>query len=591
MFEKRVWLLAIVILATALIAGFATAQEVLRNPGTIIKVDPDSLETLDPHLMVSTSSMEIPNNVYDSLLIYDRSAAIVIPGLATEVPSLDNGLIIVRATGVTITFPIRQGVKFHSGDVLTPEDVKYTFERALVIGGTSDTVRPLGTALLEGSFQDLVDRVGYDAAFDRLDRAIEVSGQNVVFNLEKPFAPFVTLMADNGLGLGIMCKRWAIEEGCWPGTKETGQAHMGLTVQDDPLFDKMNGTGPFKMVEWVPNERVVLKRFEEYWRGPAEIETVIRRYVPDTSARLLQLKAGDADIVRLMPADLAQLEGEQGIKFEKRIPSFWLIKLNFNFDIKSTEYIGSGELDGKGIPRNFFTDIDVRKAFCYAFDQNAFLQDVYLGQALKPYGVIPIGMPFANSHNPQYSYDPQKAIEYFKKAWGGQVWEKGFRFTVFYATGATHWERFAEILKANIEALNPKFHIDTNAVLWATMMGLIQGGTMPVHNFGLIPAVPDSYLVMEDQMYSKGFYADICHYQVLAEERYDSLVETVKESFDPELRKEAAYDLQRLCYEDALALIYWQDATTWAMRDYVYGFKPSLSPMGLDYYNFRKGSE
>ena len=591
MLKRIAGCISIVLATGLLIAGFAGAQEI-KNPDTIITVDADNFETLDPHLMISSASMELPLNVYNSLLKYESATGEVLPSLATVVPSVENGLIVFADDGtIQITFPIREGVKFHSGDVLTPKDVEYTYERALLIGSTADTVRPLGTALIGGSFQELVDHTGYDAAYDRLDQTIEVDGQNVVFHLETPFAPFVTLMADNGACLGVMSKPWSIEQGCWSGTKEAGQAHMGLTIQDDPLFDKMNGTGPFQLVEWTPNDQVVIERFDEYWEGPARIKRVVRKYVPDTSTQLLELRTGDADLMRVMPAELSQLKGVSGIKFEEMLPSFWLMKLNFHFDIKSTRYIGSGKLDGKGIPHDFFSDINVRKAFCYSFDPDLFIEDVYLGKALKPYGVIPIGMPYANPDNPQYQYDPEKATEYFKKAWNGQVWKNGFQFTAIYSTGSTHRLRFLEILKTNVEALNSKFHVEIQAVPWATMMGLIQDGSMPVSLFGLIPAVPDPYMTIEDQMYSKGFYPEICAFSELAKERYDSLVENIKESFDPELRREAAYELQRLCYEDALALIYWQDATNWAMRDWIQGFKTGLVSMNLDFYTFYKGAE
>lgn len=578
-----------VLVMVFLIVGFAVSQGI-PNPDTIIIVDADNFETLDPHLMISSASMELPLNVFNSLLKYDNETGTILPGLATVVPSIDNGLIVVAENGETwVTFPIRQGVKFHSGDVLTPADVEYTYERALLIGSPADTVRPFATALINGSFQEVVERIGYDAAYDLLDQAIEVHGQNVVFHLASSFAPFVTLTADNGACLGVMCKRWSIEQGCWPGTKETGQSRMGLTVQDDPLFAKMNGTGPFQLVEWTPNDRVVVERFEEYWEGPARIKRVVRKYVVDTSTQLLELRAGDADLVRVMPAELTQLKGVDGIKFEEMLPSFWLMKLNFHFDIKSTKYIGSGKLDGNGIPHDFFSDINVRKAFCYSFDPDLFIEDVYLGMALKPYGLIPIGMPYANPDNPQYYYDPEKATEYFQQAWDGQLWEKGFEFTAIYSTGSTHRQRVLEILKRNVEALNPKFRIEIQAVPWATMMGLIQEGSMPVSLFGIIPSVPDPFVAIDDQMYSQGYYAGICGYSELAEERYDALAEQVIESFDQEERKVAAYELQRLCYEDALALIYWQDATNWAMRDWVQGFKPGLVTMNLDFYTLYKG--
>lgn len=584
---SKVFILAI--LSLGLLGSLAVSAEKVKNPDTLIELSATNFESLDPHFMVSSSSMEITFNVYNSLIFYDKEEEEYKPSLATKVPSIDNGLIQVKEDGSTvITFPIREGVKFHNGDTLAPEDVEYTFQRAILAGGDSDTLRPLRNALIGGKFQDLAEEKGYEQAFDKLEESIQVDGMNVVFTLDEPYAPFVPLMADGGMSLGIMSKDWCIEQGCWPGTKETGEDHMSLQTEKDPILDKMNGTGPFKLLEWSQNDRIVLEKFEDYWKEPAKIDKVIRRYVPDTSTQLLQLKQGDADVGRFMPAEIQQLKGSSGLRFEEKLPSFWLMKLNYNFDIQTRKNIGSGKLDGKGIPPDFFTDINVRKAFSYSFDSDLFLRDVYLGKALKPYGVVPRGMPHANPDNPQYSFNADKAEEYFKKAWDGKVWEEGFKFTAIYSEGSTHRQRFLEILKRNVEALNPKFNVSIQAAPWATMLGMINNGSMPVSLFGLIPAVPDPYLPVADQMYSKGYYAGINGYQELAEEKYDEHIKKLRESFDPEVRKEAAYELQRLCYEDALALIYWQAAENWAMRDWVKGFKTSIVTMNLDYSTIYK---
>ncbi len=110
----------------------------IRNPGTIVKATTNTVETLDPQFMISSATMEISYNVFDSLLDHPAGDMTkLIPGLATTVPTTENRLITVAADGTTsITFPIRKNVKFHNGQTLAPADVAYTFKRGILVGGT-----------------------------------------------------------------------------------------------------------------------------------------------------------------------------------------------------------------------------------------------------------------------------------------------------------------------------------------------------------------------------------------------------------------------------------------------------------------------
>lgn len=575
--------------------GFGQAQQNIAEPDTFIKATTNSVETLNPQFMLSTATMEISFNVYDSLLDHpEGDYSNLIPGLASEVPTRENGLIQVKADGTTtITFPIREGVKFHNSAVLTPDDVVYTFKRGLLVGAQTSNYNMVAQNLLEAaSFKELVDKIGYDAAYDRLDQRIKVDGNNVIFELPRPFVPFLGIMADGGSGMGIMNKAWCIEQGAWPGTKETGQDYMNKTAENDPLFDKMMGTGPFKFVSWERSERVVLERFDDYWQGPAKLKRVIRKIIADIPAGILLLKQGDIDFVSLSVDELPQVEGAPGIKVIKNIPSLWLMKINLIFDIaEGSKYIGDGQLGEKGIPTNFFSDINLRKAFQYCFDWETFINDVFLGAALKPYGPVLIGFPTANKDNPQYSFDLQKAEEYFKKAWDGELWEKGFYFTVLYSSGSTHRQRALEILKANVESINPKFKIDLASLPWAAYVGAIKERQLPLTLFGMLPDVIDPYLPLFEHMHSAGGYAEWGGYIDLAKEKYDPLINELGSNYDPEKREEISHELQRLAYEDCHAIFHFQAVEHVAMRDWVQGYNTGPFPFNLDFYPMSKAYE
>ncbi len=200
-----------------LLASFLVFAEV-KNPDTIIRVnmagEPD---TFDPHFAYDTASGEVLSEVYECLIEYVGSSVTeMAPRLATQVPTLENGLI--KDDGKTYVFPIRKGVKFHNGAELRPEDVEYSFERGLLFDPAGGPMWMLWEAMFEVyALEELVEAVTgkpysemidsntgeplpeYKDALvkiytDYIDPAIEVEGDNVVFHLKRPFGPFLSIL-------------------------------------------------------------------------------------------------------------------------------------------------------------------------------------------------------------------------------------------------------------------------------------------------------------------------------------------------------------------------------------------------------------
>src|SRR5262249_44829549 len=139
------------------------------------------------------------------------------PMLATQVPSLANGLI--SADGLTYTFPIRKGVKFHDGSVMTVDDVVYSIRRFMLqdqAGGPAWLL--LGPFLGGDSTRD--DKGKIQVTFADVTRAVSAKADAVVFRLKKPFAPFLTIVA---AWTSIMPRAWAAAHGDWDGGAGTWQ--------------------------------------------------------------------------------------------------------------------------------------------------------------------------------------------------------------------------------------------------------------------------------------------------------------------------------------------------------------------------------
>ena len=235
-----------------------------KDPTTFVESTIGEPETLDPALDYETAGGEVVSNVYETLVWYNREKpAEFIPQLATEVPTVDNGGI--SQDGKTYTFKIRKGVKFHSGNELTPTDVAYTFQRGLLQGGTASPQWLLTEPFLGVGIDDvslLVDPNGglYDdvekmkaadpatlkAACDKVQAAIvaDDAAGTVTFNLAQSWGPVLATIANNWGG--IMEKKWVVDNKGWDGTCDTWQNFYGVTSENDPFTSIMNGTGPYK---------------------------------------------------------------------------------------------------------------------------------------------------------------------------------------------------------------------------------------------------------------------------------------------------------------------------------------------------------
>jgi peptide/nickel transport system substrate-binding protein len=536
--------------------------------------------------MNSSATKYIAYNVYDSLLAATTQGEIS-PCLATAVPATDNGLITTAADGKPhISFPIRQGVLFHSGNTLVAEDVKYTFMRGIISGGTTLTVTP---ALIgSGNFKTLVEEVGLAEAFAKLDNAITVEGDNVVFHLDAPFSPFLSIIADNGMAYGVMSKEWAVAQGAWPGTLETVEDYMSLTSQTNALQGKMNGTGPFKLAAW-ETERIDMERFDDYWQGPAKLRRVILQFTTDAATIVQMLLRGDADFMGASVAELLQLEGQEGIVVVKNLPVAQLLKVNFNFNIQGDQYLGNKAFGSDGAPANMFSDINVRKAFCYTFDRDKLINEVLLGAGLKPYGPVLVGYPTANPDNPCYSLDLAKAEEYFRQAFDGEMWEKGFKVLVPISEGSTMRQGTFEIIQANLKKINPKFILEITTLPWAAYVAAVDNHEVPLSIFGILPTYQHPYFALSSEFYSGGAYAEEEGYTELAKEKYDALVEEAGRTFDNDRLQEISYILQKYAYDDALSIFTYQAVGQVAMRDWIHGFTPTPLPSQLNWYTISKG--
>lgn len=578
-----------VVLALGLPAA-APASAAVKNPDTFVFAGIGDPESFDPAWAYDASSSHILGNVYEYLLAFPGGGVRLkdlAPMLATKVPSKANGL--VSADGLTYRFPIRKGVKFHDGSGLTPEDVRYSLLRFMLLdrdGGPSslllEPILGVSSTREKGALRPGI----VEKAF----AAVAVEGDSVVVKLPKPFAPFLTILPSYGATLS---KSWCAARKQWDGRPETAARFNNPLHEDAIPMGAANGTGPYRLVRHDKNlKQTTLERHEGYWRGPARLKSVIIKTIEEFATRKLMLSAGDADSIYGPQMFYPQLEGIPGVQLLDKMDTldignaaFFAFKIN----PVANPNLGSGKLDGEGIPPDFFTDKDVRKGFAHAIDRVAYVKDIQRGIGRPGSSFVPPGLLGYQGGPDPYRFDLKKAEQHLRRAWGGKAWEKGFKLSVVHNAGSAPAQVLCQMIKRNIESLNPKFKVDVRVLQWSSFLEQKQSGKLPFFTSAWGADYPDPHNFAFPFLHSAGSFPTS---QGFSDPRFDTLIEQAVRELDETKRAKLYARLHALWYEEVPGLVIAEGYRYRAQRSWVKGFKlmpmfPNM-PYGSYYYDLYK---
>jgi peptide/nickel transport system substrate-binding protein len=242
-----------------------------------------------------------------------------------------------------------------------------------------------------------------------------------------------------------------------------------------------------------------------------------------------------------------------------------------NLAIASTSaYDGSGQLDGQGIPGDFFADVDVRKGFCYAFDYATYLQEAMLGEGILNGSPVVKGLYGYNPNASKYTLDLDKATEHFKAAFGGQVWEKGFKFTMLYNAGNEVRKVACEILQENLYKINKKFQVAIQPLDWRTgILPLIKTKDATVWQIGWAADYPHAHNFIVPFMATYGTFSK---FQSYGSAELDAQISEALLEPDPAKQLADYYELQKTWYDDAPGIMLVQPAGRRWFTKYIHGF-------------------
>jgi peptide/nickel transport system substrate-binding protein len=611
------------------------------DPTTYVQVDTGQPDTLDPALDYETSGLQVIANLYDTLVFYQRQEpTVLIPQLALEVPSQENGGI--SPDGLVYTFKIRPGVTFHDGSLLTAGDVAYSFQRNILQGGSSSPMRLLTEPVFGVGVYDVAELVDPDLVDNpdalaqadaaklldvcrRLQEAIradQASG-TLTFRLAQPWAPFLSTLA-GGWG-SIRSQAWTVANGGWDGDCATWQKYYGRTaaqLNETPLGSGGMGTGPYRLESWTKDDQIVLKANENYWRrepawpdGPAgapALKTVIIRYQPAFPERLAALENGEADSIHLVSnAEWPELDRLTGaicdLSDQDCQPSAnpnGPLELIRGFPVASRDYdiflnwsinqqggndlIGSGSLDGAGIPPDFFSNLHVRRAFQFCFNYEAYFQEVMQGEGERSFTVMIPGMPGSDADAPHFVYDPQRCQEEFRQAGfgGSNVWQTGFTLMLPYPQGGLPIQKITENFERELTAINPLFKVESAALVPDDYWQRYAEDRLPLYTGSWIEDIHDPHNWVVP--YTVVHFGSQLNLPSDLTRRFQDIIDHGVAEQDP-VRREAIYrEFNTLFYEQAPVLLLYQSLGRRYQQRWVHGWYNNPLYPGLYFYALGK---
>ena len=369
-------------------AGGTTAGDTTgggTEGGTLVFAGASDPVVLDGALVSDGESIRVITQIFETLVALKPGTTEPEPGLATSWEANEDGTV--------WTFQIREDVTFHDGEPLNAEAVCFNFDRWYNFKGPLQN--PGATyywQVVFGGFATYNPDSG--APEESLYKSCEATEEHTaVLTLTKPSATFIPALSQQAFSIASpkALQEFNADEGT---TDADGVfSPSGTFGTEHPI-----GTGPFEFVSWTRNDRLTLRRYEDYWGDKAKVDELIVRPIADNAARLQALQSGEIQGYDLVePQDIATIEGDENLQIIDR-PAFNVAYVGFNIAKKPTD------------------DLEVRKAIAHGLDRQAVVDNFYSGRAEVATQFMPPEVKGYADDVPTYEFDPEKAKQILQDA-------------------------------------------------------------------------------------------------------------------------------------------------------------------------------
>jgi len=501
-----------------------------RKNTLVLGIDISDTITLDPARLAQYTSPMTVSAAYDSLVTMKPGEYInVAPSLATKWARTPDGK--------GWRFTLRDGVKFSTGNVMTVEDVKWSFDRVINLGDQPSQ---------------------YIAHVDRVE-IVDKSTIDII--LKQPAEPLLSIIA---------APEFVVLE------RKVAEANGGTADKDAKTKDKLAawingnscGTGAYRIAAWERNQQIQLVRNEHYWGGKLPFERVIIRHISDGAAQLLAIRRGDIDAAfNLIPEQINSLKSEKDVRLDP------LKSLDFVYMALTQEPEFNKALAVK----------ECRQAIGYAIDYDGIKNAMLGGAALRPAHFLPIGVEGSTEEIARqigFRNDPAKAKELLAK--GG--FADGFEFEIAYGNAAVQGVTYqdlaqkiqSDVARVGIKAtLKPMDQVNLRTEFTG---GKSKGGVLTFWN----PPAVDNLLWAAAVVQR---VAKRVHWEV-PKEVYDIAFKAYVEP-DAKKRADMWVDWQKVLVDQANHFILFQPAYQIAVRNAIGDFPLTASGWMLDLYGVK----
>jgi peptide/nickel transport system substrate-binding protein len=443
---------------------------------------------MDPHRGWGDSA-HMMQHIYDGLTRVDAEGGIQ-PGLAESWEQL---------TPETVRFYLRQGVKFHNGEELTAVVVKRNIDRMM------DPDQP---------------RQAY---------SFKLTGATAVdtYTVDISHAPADPFFVNKISGMGIIA------------------SELTAYASSDQLAKTPIGTGPFKFVEWVEDDRMVLEANDDYWLGAPEVRRLVFRAIPEALTRLSELLTGGVDLMAAVPFEfIGQVEASDVARIlskEAMTNSVVLLRCDQ--------------------PDSPLANRQVRQAMNYAINVDEIISTLLGGYATRNATVLQASVFGYNPDVQPYPYDPQKARDLLANAGYPGGFTIDYDFTPDRIMLGPGELQLTQLIAAQLKEVGIEVNLNTFDSA-AYVSRLYKTRTIaPIFNFGWKVWYDEPGTLFYGLFHSDSIYA------YAKNAALDALIDTARTEFDRDAAEATYKSIQEVLREEAPALFLWHITDVYALSN------------------------
>lgn len=463
--------------------------------------------TLDPHLAADMITAMVGRQVYNYLFGFDEKMNLV-PELAESYR--------LSADKKTWTLYLRKGIKYHDGEPFTSASVKMAIERIL----------------------DPATKARRRSSYDMITSVKIIDDHTLTLTTQEPFIPMIKQLTYYPMAM----------------LNPTAARKYGDDYGHRPV-----GTGPFKLAEWIPGQRIVLERNEGYWETKPRLKRIILKFVREDAARTMLLETGEADLITQVPPREAK-------------------RLERNKDLKMTvvDSPGTIHLPMVNNQEEPFNRLPVRRALNHAVDKKAIVESVLQGVG-KVYDSPLNPVAWGHYRTGTYEYHPEKAKQLLAEA---GYKDKKLKIELWSPVGRYMLD--TEVSEA-IQGQMRNAGIDVELIKKPDWGGYYFGMRKAKGRMGQIGYAPSTGDA-DQGLYEVYHTGGELNWMKYSNKEVDSLLEKARRTEDSKSRGDAYAKVQEILFRDA--------PTVWLyFPSYIYGHKRSVKELmfiPLEYVLFKK---